>query len=309
VPTSVLSSSSYAAFVNHEAGLVATHGKTLMGWADIAGPGTRLPRGSVAEYWEPASGSAPLTVTGREAAAKGMKLVMAPANHAYLDQKYLGGARGDAPAGLGQTWACPDGCDLDAAYDWDPGSLVSGVPSGDVIGVEGAIWTETLVNLAAVDYMAFPRLLALAEVAWSPNARRGPRSPAWRSFLTRAAAQGGRLLAAGVNFYPSTEVSWPLTVTGAALTARPGHAVPAALATVAAPGFAPGAVRATVHWGDGTVSHTGAAGRAPAPTQINGLYTVSGRHTYPRPGLYHGTVTVRAPGAAAATAPFTVQVG
>lgn len=308
VPTSVLSSSSYAAFVNHEAGIVASHGKTLMGWADIAGPGTKVPRGSVAEYWEPASGSAPLAVTGREAAAKGMKLVMAPANHAYLDQKYLGGARGDAPVGLGQTWACPDGCDLDAAYDWDPGTLVSGVPSGDVIGVEGAIWTETLVNLAAVDYMAFPRLLALAEVAWSPQIRRGPHSPAWRSFLTRAGAQGGRLLAAGVNFYPSTEVAWPLTVTGAALTAQPGHPVPGAVATVTAPGFAPGAVRATVHWGDGTVSHTGVTGRAPGQTQINSLYQVPGGHTYRRPGLYHGTLTVRAPGAAAATTTFTVRV-
>ena len=158
----MLSQPAYASFINTEAGLVRARGKTLMGWADIAGPGTRVPRGSVAEYWQPASG-----ITAQEAVRKGMQVVMAPANHAYLDQKYVAGARGNAPPGLGQTWACPVGCDLNQAYDWDPGRLVAGVTDRNVIGVEGAVWSETLVDLASVDYMTFPRLMALAEVGWS----------------------------------------------------------------------------------------------------------------------------------------------
>ena len=131
-----------------------------------------------------------------------MQVVMAPANHAYLDQKYLAGPGGNAPPGLGQTWACPVGCDLSQAYDWDPGRLVAGVTDRNVIGVEGAVWSETLVDLASVDYMTFPRLMALAEVGWSPSARRTPHSAAHASFLRRVAVQGSRLMAAGVNFYP-----------------------------------------------------------------------------------------------------------
>jgi hexosaminidase len=306
VPATLLGPSAYAAFVNEEAAIVHAAGKTLMGWADIAGPGTRVLPGSVAEYWQPAGGSSSETITAHEAVAKGMKIVMAPADHAYLDQKYLGGSRGDAPPGLGQTWACPVGCDLDAAYDWNPGSFVTGVTDRNVIGVEGPVWTETLVDLSTVDYMVFPRLMALAEVAWSPSAARYDGSPAERNFLSRMAGQGGRLMAAGVNFYPSTEVHWRLEAIGATLTAGARGQVAGALATVAAPGLAPGAISATIHWGDGTTSRAGVTGRGPTGIRLNSLYTVPGQHTYTRPGPHHGTVTIQAPHQAPVTVPFTV---
>ena len=307
VPTSLLSPARYASFVSHEARVVRAGHRTLMGWADIAGPGTRVPRGSIAEYWEPAGGSSSATVTAHEAVKKGMKIVMAPANHAYLDQKYLAGPRGDAPPGLGQTWACPRGCDIKRAYNWNPGSFVKGVTDRNVIGVEGAVWTETLIDLSTVDYMAFPRLLALAELGWSPSARRAPGSAADHSFLARMAGQGGRLMAAGVNFYPSTQVRWRVQATGSVLTGAHGR-VAGPVATIAAPGFAPGSVRATVSWGDGHTSRPGVAGRAPTGIRLNSLYTVHGEHHYAHPGVYHGHVTVRVRHRSPVTVPFTVTV-
>jgi hypothetical protein len=99
------------------------------------------------------------------AIAKGMKVVMAPANHAYLDQKYVAGSAGTIPPTLGLSWACGTGCDVDQFYNWDPGSYVAGVTDRNVIGVEGAIWGETVVNLSDVDYMVFPRLVALATLS------------------------------------------------------------------------------------------------------------------------------------------------
>jgi hexosaminidase len=307
VPTSLLSPSQYAAFVSTEAAIVHARGKRLMGWADIAGPGTKIPPGSVAEYWEPADGSSSGTLTAREAVAKGMKIVMAPADHAYLDQKYLGGSRGDAPPGLGQTWACPGGCNLEAAYNWNPGSFVTGVTDRNVIGVEGAVWTETLWNLSTVDYMAFPRLLALAEVGWSPSAMRADGSSADRSFLSRIAAQSARLMASGVNFYPSGQVRWRIQATGAALTAGAHGGVNATVATVAAPGVASAAILATIHWGDGAVSYASAIGRDPTGIRLNGLYTVHGQHGYAHPGLHHGTVTLHIPHQLPVTVTFTVR--
>jgi hexosaminidase len=303
VPTTVLDQSQYAALVNQEAGIVGGRGKTAMGWAEIAGPGTTLAPGSIAEYWNPASGSSPDTATATEAVQKGMKVVMAPANHAYLDQRY---AR-SVPAPLGQTWACNRGCDVDQFYNWDPGSYVTGVTDDDVIGVEGALWSETLVTLDNVEYMAFPRLLALAELGWSPRVERTATSPAYQDFLARLAAQGPRLTAAGVNFYPSPEVPWrlDLAASGAGVD-RHGH-VHGALATLSAPGIAASALTAAIDWGDGAASAGTVTGTPATPTSVNGAYAIAGDHTYARPGSYPVTVTVTGPNGATATLTVTLR--
>jgi hexosaminidase len=303
VPTTLLSQSQYASFINTEAGIVQGQGKTVMGWADIAGPGTNLSGPSVAEYWNPASGSASGTITATEAVQKGMKIVMAPASHAYLDQRY----KSKVPPTLGQTWACKKGCDVDQFYNWDPGSYVTGVTDANVIGVEGAMWGETVVDLSDVDYMVFPRLLALAEIGWSPKATRtSTSSPAYTDFIGRLAAQGARLMAAGVNFYPSTEVPWSLSLAAPDLTAGSQDQVSGAIATLAAPGYAPSAVTATINWGDGANGPATVTGTAPTATTVNSLYAIAGTHTYAKPGVYQATVTVSASGAASVTAHFTI---
>jgi len=315
VPATLLSATKYAAFINRETGIVTGPGKTVMGWADIAGPGTTPPAGSVAEYWQPASGTSPGTITGREAVAKHMKIVMAPANHTYLDQKYAVTARSSVPPSLGMNWACPSGCDVSSAYNWNPGGFVTGVTDRNVIGVEGAMWGETVANLTNADYMVFPRLLALAEVAWSPPADRTATSPAYHDFLLRLAAQGARLQAAGVNFYPSTEVPWTLTVTGTTETASSHGQVDGPVATLSAPGYPTSTltmcdgslgIGCTIAWGDGSSSTGDVTGTNATGAQVNSLYTIFGPHTYARPGTYHGVVTVSAGNAAPVRADFTV---
>jgi len=318
VPASLLSAPKYAAFVNKEAGIVtgATgHHKTVMGWADIAGKGTRPPAGSVAEYWQPAGGSSPGSVTGREAVAKHMKIVMAPANHTYLDQKYAVSARSSVPPSLGMNWACPHGCDVSSAYNWNPGGFVTGVTDRNVIGVEGAMWGETVANLANADYMVFPRLLALAEIAWSPPAHRTAASPAYHDFLRRLAGQGARLQAAGVNFYPSAQVPWPLQVIGAAETANARGQVHGPVATLSAPGIPTSTltmcdsslgIGCTIKWGDGSTTTGDVTGTNATGTQVNSLYTISGQHAYSRRGTYHGVVIVSAGNSKPVRANFTV---
>jgi hexosaminidase len=314
VPASLLSAPKYAAFINKEAGIVTRRGKTVMGWADIAGKGTRPPAGSIAEYWQPAGGKSGASATGREAVAKHMKIVMAPANHTYLDQKYVVTARSSVPPSLGMNWACPRGCDVSSAYNWDPGAFVSGVTDRNVIGVEGAMWGETVANMTNADYMVFPRLLALAEVAWSPAARRTSASPAYRNFLLRLGAQGARLQAARVNFYPSAEVPWPLNVIGTTLTANARGRVDGPVATLSAPGFPDSTltmcdpslgIGCTIKWGDGRATTGDVTGTNPTGTRVNSLYTIFGGHTYARPGTYHGTVIVSAGNAGPVRADFT----
>jgi hexosaminidase len=228
---------------------------------------------------------------------------MAPATHAYLDQRYTP----TVPATLGQTWACEKGCDVDQFYNWDPGSYVTGVTDRDVIGVEGAMWTETVRNLSEIDYLVLPRLLALAEIGWSPKTVRTPTSPAYRSFLSRLAVQGDRLQAAGWNFYPTPEVPWRVAVTAGHATVDRTGTVQGTLATVAAPGRATDAIHVTVHWGDGQRG-TGTLSGAPATgTSVNGLYSVIGNHTYRTGGPHRVTVTVSVAGMAPVTTSFTLR--
>jgi hexosaminidase len=208
VPSDLLSQAQYAAFLNREFGLVAAVGKTVMGWADIAGEGTTPPAGSLAEYWQPAAGTDPGGQTAREAVTKHLRLIMAPANHAYLDQKYIDLPDHVVPEDLGQNWACPTGCDVSAFYNWDPGHLVSGVSDHNVYGVEATLFGETTPTLRDLEFLAFPRLLAIAELGWSPYALRTPTSAADQDFLERLGAQGPRMRFAGIDFYRSPEVPW-----------------------------------------------------------------------------------------------------
>ena len=185
---------------------------------------------------------------------------MAPANHTYLDQRYAP----HVPTDLGQTWACEHGCDVDQFYNWDPAHYVNGVSGHDVIGVEGALWTETLRTRSVAEYMVFPRLLALAEVAWSPRVPRTAHSRAYAQLpdparRRRPAVAGGR--------------DQLLPDAGGALAPRVGPRLAAPDRDRAAgerghrravrTGPAPAAVHATVRWGDGATSTAKVVGAGP----------------------------------------------
>jgi hexosaminidase len=300
VPSTVLSQDRYAAFMNSEMPLVSAQGKTVMGWAELAGQGTNPPAGSVAEYWNPASGTSSDTATAHEAVAKNMKIVMAPATHAYLDQKY---AR-HTPPNLGLTWACNRGCDVDQFYNWDPGSYVTGVTDENVIGVEGAMWGETVRNLSEVQYMVFPRLIGLSEVGWTPQAARD-----YADFLPRLAAQGPRMTLTGTNFHPSPEVPWRLDLAAAPDVRVVGGHVNGTLASLSAPGIPAGSITVSIDWGDGTTSPGNVSGTPATPTSVNGLDTISADHHYSRHGVFDVTISASAPGMPDAVAQVPVRWG
>ncbi|GAA0367176.1 beta-N-acetylhexosaminidase [Microbispora corallina] len=181
----------YVAFVDRVQKIVHRYGKSLMGWEEIAG--AHVSPDSVAEHWNPVTGTQEGTENAREAAAKGVKLVMAPADHAYLDMKYT------ASTPLGQDWAGL--VEARDSYDWDPARLITGVGEDDVLGVEAPIWTETLRKPADLEFMAYPRLPGIAEIGWSPAS-----SHSWADYRTRVAAQGPRWTAASVDFYRSPQI-------------------------------------------------------------------------------------------------------
>jgi hexosaminidase len=182
--------SDYAYFIGRAQQIVAAHGKTVIGWHDIAN--TTLLPSTVAQFWGTTTTNAPLAA----AVSNGTTVIMSPANHAYLDMKYTHRTK------LGQTWAGL--IDVNTAYGWNPGAYLSGVGESSVRGVEAPLWTETIVTSADIDYMAFPRLPAIAELGWSPWATHDVAA-----FDARLGAQGPRWKIMGINYYHSTQITWP----------------------------------------------------------------------------------------------------
>jgi hexosaminidase len=107
----------------------------------------------------------------------------------------------DRDTALGLSWAglIP----VKTAYDWDPAALVPEAPAAAILGVEAPIWSETLATIRDVEFLAMPRLAAIAELGWSPA-----RAHDWESFRVRLGAQGPRWTALGINFYRAPEVPW-----------------------------------------------------------------------------------------------------
>jgi hexosaminidase len=90
------------------------------------------------------------------------------------------------------------------AYEWEPSTYVPGVTDANLIGIEAPMWAETLATIRDIEFLAFPRLAAIAELAWSPRAQR----QSWDDFKVRLGAQAPRWVALGINFYRAPEVPW-----------------------------------------------------------------------------------------------------
>ncbi|MEU4239890.1 beta-N-acetylhexosaminidase [Actinoplanes sp. NPDC026619] len=179
----------YRRFLARVLPMPGKYGKRTVGWHEMAA--VDLPPGAVAQYWriEPADDGV------ARAADRGHQVIMSPADRSYLDMKY------DKDSPLGLDWAGVVG--VQRSYDWDPADRLPGVGEESLLGVEAPLWSETLRSPADIQFLAFPRLCAIAEIGWTPRAARN-----WPSFRERLATFGPRWTAQGINFHRSAEVDW-----------------------------------------------------------------------------------------------------
>ncbi|HEX5995295.1 MAG TPA: beta-N-acetylhexosaminidase [Jiangellales bacterium] len=184
-----LSRDEYTTIVTRAQELVAAHGKTAVGWHDLAGaqPSTT----TVLQFW----GTDSFAEGAAEAAAAGNRFIMSPANRAYLDQKY---DRGDP---LGLSWAGPT--TVEESYDWDPAQVLSDVEEASVLGVEAPLWTETVTTVDEYEYLVFPRLAAIAEIGWSQV-----QNHDWSAFRQRLGAQAPLWTALDIDFARVDGIPW-----------------------------------------------------------------------------------------------------
>jgi hexosaminidase len=180
-----LTNEQYIRFVERVKTIVNRHGKKLVGWEEITK--ARLDGNTLAQQWKSDSATAALQY--------GAKLIMSPAKRVYIDMKYTQATE------LGLSWAAT--VEVRDAYDWDPALYMTGVSESHMVGVEAALWSETIRNITAAQYLAMPRLPAIAEVAWTPQ-----RGRDWENFRVRLATHAPRWNYLGINYYRSPQIPW-----------------------------------------------------------------------------------------------------
>ena len=161
-------------------------GRQLIGWDEIL-MGGLAPNAAVMS-WRGEEG-------GITAAKAGHKVVMTPGNYVYLDF-YQRESKGEPRAIGGFT-------PLEKTYSYNPTpAVLSPTEQQYILGVQGNLWTEYVQDEQHAAYMLFPRLLAIAEISWTPQTERS-----YPDFLRRVAAQLPGLKARGINSYPLKRIA------------------------------------------------------------------------------------------------------
>ena len=162
-------------FIRRTETILKTKGKKLIGWDEIL-EGGLAPEATVMS-WRGMKG-------GIEAAKMNHHVVMTPWDYCYLDL-YQGEASVEPP-----TYGI---CRLTDSYTYEP--VPDSVDEKFILGGQGNLWTERVSNFRQVEYMTWPRGLALSEVYWSPKASRN-----WEYFIEKMEAQFPRLDAGGIKY-------------------------------------------------------------------------------------------------------------
>ena len=162
-------------FVKRVENILKSKGKKLIGWDEIL-EGGLAPEATVMS-WRGMKG-------GIEAAKMNHHVVMTPWDYCYLDL-YQGESTVEPP-----TYGI---CRLRDAYTYDP--VPDSVDERLILGGQGNLWTESVPNFRHLEYMIWPRALALAEVYWSPKASRN-----WDDFIARMEAQFSYFDVSGINY-------------------------------------------------------------------------------------------------------------
>ena len=158
--------------------IVESKGKKFIGWDEIIEGG--LGPDAAVMSWRGIKG-------GITAAKLGHKVVMSPTTFAYLD--YMQSDRVMEP----HVYAT---LRLDKTYQFEP--VPDSVDSKLILGGQANLWTEQVFNFRQVEYMTWPRGMAIAESVWSPKEKKN-----WDTFFPKVEKQFARLDEAEIKYAPS----------------------------------------------------------------------------------------------------------
>jgi hexosaminidase len=163
--------------------IIENLGKRPMAWDEQVE--AQAPKNVVIQWWR---SDRPDILTA--AAKTGYELVISPANQLYFDYP-------QGPGEPGAPWEGNKGGPQSIAklLAWEPvPDSFTPEESARVLGIEACVWTEFIATERYLEFMTFPRLLALAEVAWRPKGQRDDKE-----FEQRLEPHIAALRAKGIN--------------------------------------------------------------------------------------------------------------
>lgn len=168
-----------AYFVRRLEKIITSKGKRMLGWDEIL-EGGGLPKSTAVMSWRGIKG-------GVEAAQLGHEVVMTPNDNVYVDLMQ-GDAALEPP--VYRTVRLTD------SYAFNP--VPAGVDARLVKGGQANMWSEQLYNYRHLQYMMWPRALAISESLWSPNENKN-----WENFISRVEEHMARFDVADKKYAPS----------------------------------------------------------------------------------------------------------
>lgn len=154
-------------------------GREIIGWDEIL-EGGLAPNATVMS-WRGTNGAI-------EAAKQKHDVVMTPTSHCYFD--YYQSQNEDEPLAIGGFLP------LEKVYGFSPiPEELSKETSQYIIGVQGNVWTEYMPNEKQVEYMLFPRIMAMSEVGWSNSEKKD-----FKEFVNRVEYFNKRLDLLDINY-------------------------------------------------------------------------------------------------------------
>jgi hexosaminidase len=163
--------------ISHLEQYLAQKGRTIAVWEE-ASHGNKITNKATVCAWSNGA-------EGQKAAEAGYPVIMCPAQATYLDMAWNKDINE-----TGVLWA--GAIDLKTAYDFEPGSIEN---SEQVIGTQALVWTEFVKDRATLEFLLYPRLFAVAEVAWTAT-----ENKSWQSFLPRVVGQLEHLDKRKINY-------------------------------------------------------------------------------------------------------------
>jgi hexosaminidase len=145
-------------YIRQMASYIESKGKRMMGWDEIMEGGELTPR-SIVMSWQGEEG-------GIIASGKNHQVVMSPRDFLYLD--YFQGPQEFEPVGFAKYLP------LHKVYSYEPLAKIPVENQQNIMGIQANIWTQCIHGQSKLDYMTFPRLLAVAEVGWSDTEKNYP---------------------------------------------------------------------------------------------------------------------------------------
>jgi len=139
-------------FIKQMDTFLTEHNRRLVGWDEILEGG--LAPGAVVMSWRGTEG-------GIAAAKSEHDVIMAPVSHLYFD--YYQSTPEGQPLAIGGFTP------LEKVYSFEPfPDTLTPEQTEHILGAQGQVWTEYILDPKHVEYMALPRMCALAEVVWTP---------------------------------------------------------------------------------------------------------------------------------------------